>query len=289
MKMTTPKLIERMRYYYNGFSFDRDAKTRLYNPHSTLSFLKAKFFFNFWIDSGKSKLIADYMKDRCLTVEQFRNYPVSIDFINSPGDLDVTPPEGFLNQSGYLTLRPGTIKDLALDYPNTEVLNSMSELVAQNILRNKDESYNQCQTDLLRGLQEKDKETVIDAFNRLLACIVYDDFTLAAKQSIKNNKYTMEPQEWLYRATIFAFLHGCGVVVAAEMHTNVGRPDLVIAYKGYTWVIEIKVAYEGQNAEQKAEEAIGQIIKNNYAAPYPNAVILGLGIDNEARKISASR
>jgi len=40
MKISTPELIEKMRYYYNGFSFDRNADARLYNPFSTLLFFK---------------------------------------------------------------------------------------------------------------------------------------------------------------------------------------------------------------------------------------------------------
>ena len=289
MKISVPELIEKMRTYYNGFCFDWDATTRLYNPYSTLSFFEIRRFSNFWMNSGKPKFIADYMKYHHLTVEQFRNYPVTNDFAENPGDMDTTPPEGFLFQGGYLTLRPGKIHDLALDYPNTEVLNAMSELTAQYIMQNKDESYSQCRTDLLQGFIEKDKDMVFAAFNRLLACVAYDDYTSAAKQSISNNRYLMQPQEWLYRASIFSFLHGCGVVVAAEMHTNAGRPDLVISYKGNTWVIEIKVAYEGQSAEVKADEAMKQILDNHYAAPYPDALCLGLGIDNEKRQITASR
>jgi hypothetical protein len=289
MKISTPELINKMRYYYNGFSFDRNAEVKLYNPFSTLLFLKQKYFSNHWMKSGSTKMIADYMKQGNLTVEQFRNFPVSLDFIENPGDMDVTPPEGFLYQSGYLTLRPGTSQDLALDYPNTEVLNAMSALVAQNILQHKDESYSHCQTELYKGLMNSNKDLVINAFNRLLSCVAYDDYTQAAKQSISNNDYEMQPQEWLYRASIFSFLHGCGVVVSAEMHTNKGRPDLVITHKGVIWVIEIKVAYEGQSAEKKAEEAMKQVIDNRYAAPYPNAICLGLGVDNEARQITASR
>jgi len=288
MKISTEELIEKMRYYYNGFSFDWDAATRLYNPYSTLSFFEKKKFLNYWMHTGKSKLIADYMKTRNLTVEQFRDFPVSNDFVENPGDMDATPPEGFLYQCGYLTLRPGKIHPLSLDFPNTEVLNSMSELVTQNILQYKDESYSQCQTDLLNGLITQNREKVIGAFNRLLASIPYDDFTSAAKQSISNHNYEMKTQEWLYRASILSFLQGCGVVVAAEIHTNSGRPDLVISCRGNVWVIEIKVAYEGQSAEQKAEEAYRQIIEKNYAQPYPNAVCIGLGIDDMVRQITKS-
>jgi len=286
MNISTGELIEQMRYYYNGFTFDRKAGTRLYNPYSTLSFFDDKDFANYWMETGKSKLIADYMKSHYLTVEQFRNLPVSKDFVRNPGDMDTTPPEGFLYQSGYLTLRPGKSDELLLDYPNTEVLNSMSALVTNNFLQNRDESYNQCRGSLLSGLADKEKDTVVAAFNRLLASIPYDDYTSAAAQSISNNKYEMQPQEWLYRVSILSFLQGCGVVVSAEMHTNKGRPDLVVSHQNVIWVIEIKVAYEGESAAKKAEEAYRQIIEKNYATPYPGAICVGLGIDDTKRQIT---
>jgi hypothetical protein len=176
-----------------------------------------------------------------------------------------------------------------LDYPNTEVLNAMSEMITRNFLQYKDESYSQCRNDLLAGLETKDKNKVIGAFNRLLAGIPYDDYSAAAKQSISNNNYEMEPQECLYRTAILSFLQGCGVIVAGEGHTNKGRSDLAVSHRGVIWVIEIKVAFKGASAEKKAEEAYNQILEKNYAAPYPDAVCLGLGIDDSLRQISASR
>ena len=284
MQITTEDLIVKMRNYYNGFSFDISAKARLYNPFSTLLFLDNKEFLNYWIDSGKPKFIAEYMKNRNLTVEQFRNYPVSRDFVKSPGDVDSTLPEGFLYQSGYLTLRPGVLDDLSLDYPNTEVLNSMSKLLAQNILP--EDEYNYFRNDLLTALIYEDVEKLINVLNSLLASIPYDDFSAAARRSISDNNYKIKPQEWLYRSTILAFLRGCGVTVVAEMHTNLGRADLVVSHKGKTWVIEIKVAYEGESPEEKAEEAIRQITDKNYAKPYPGAISVGLAIDDSQRQIT---
>ena len=288
MQISTSELIEKMRHYYNGFTFDSEAKTRLYNPFSTLCFFDDKDFANYWIETGNSKFIADYMKHRNLTVEQFRNFPVSKSFARSPGDMDATPPEGFLYQGGYLTLRPGEIHPLALDYPNTEVLNAMSELVTQNMLQYRDESYSQCQTDLLTGLKNKNSEKVIGAFNRLLASIPYDDFMGAARQNISNNDYDMKPQEWLYRSSILSFLQGCGVVVSAEMHTNRGRADWVVSQRDNTWIIELKVASEGECPEKKAKEAYRQIIDKNYAKPYPGAMCVGLAIDDSLRQITHS-
>jgi hypothetical protein len=47
MQMTTEELIKTMRGYYNGFSFDDEAKARLYNPYSTLSFFAEQKFYNY--------------------------------------------------------------------------------------------------------------------------------------------------------------------------------------------------------------------------------------------------
>ena len=285
MQISLEVLIDRMRQYYNGFTFDSKAETRLYNPYSTLSFFEDKEFANYWIDTGRPKFIADYMKNRNLTVEQFRNFPVSKEFAQNPGDVDKTPPEGFLYQSGYLTLRKSTSNDFSLDYPNTEVLNSMSELLTQNILT---EDASVVKQVLLSALTFGDVDKTVEMMNCLLAMIPYDDFTGAAKQSVYLGRYTFSAQEWLYRSTLFAFLQGCGVVVEAEMHSGKGRADLVISHKGKIWVIEIKVAYEGESATKKAEEAYRQIIDNNYAKPFPQAICLGLGIDNKLRQIGAS-
>ena len=283
MKINKAELIEKMRHYYNGFSFDSNAQARLYNPYSTLTFFANKEFSNFWMETGRSKVIADFMKNKNLTVEQFRNYPVSKDFARSPGDVDTAQPEGFLYQCGYLTLRPGTTNELSLDYPNTEVLNSMSKLISQNIVT--ENAYNCFQNDLFAALMYKDVEKFVESINRLLACIPYDDFASAAKQNI----YRFPAQEWLYRSTILAFMRGCGIVVVAEMHTNLGRPDLVVTHKGITWVIELKVAYTGECPAKKAEEALRQIIDKNYAAQYPDAICIGLAIDDAVRQITDYR
>jgi hypothetical protein len=289
MHISVEELIEQMRQYYNGFSFDHKLKVRLYNPFSTLMFFNKKFFNNYWFQTGGSKLIADYMRDKRLTVEQFRNFPTTYNFIDTPGDLDSTEPHGFLYQGGYLTLRQGTVSDLSLDYPNTEVLNSMSELVAQNILQSRGERYSDYTQRIYTALQTDNYELFKDALNTCLACIPYDDFSKAAEQTVIVQGYRFPAQEWLYRSNLLSFLNGCGIVVASEMHSNRGRADLVLSHRGKTWVVEIKVAYNGEKAEKKAEEALRQIEENNYARPFPDAVRFGIGIDNEERQITAYR
>ena len=286
MRITTDELIEKMRRYYNGFSFAFDTSVCLYNPYSTLSFFEDKEFLNYWIDTGKPKFIAEYMKNRHLTVEQFQNLSISKDFARSPGDVDSAPPEGFLYQSGYLTLRPGNRDELSLDYPNTEVLNSMSSLLAQNILA---KDMTNIRRNLFTALDENNIDNLVEQLNRLLASIPYDDYSDAAQDSVRNKGYHFSALECIYRSSIFCYMQGCGVVIQAEMHNHLGRPDLVITYKGKIWVIEIKVAFEGQSAASKADEGMKQIIKQQYAKPYPNALCISLGIDDSQRQITVYR
>jgi len=183
-------------------------------------------------------------------------------------------------------LRPGIFDELSLDYPNVEVLNSMSALLAQNILQDAGESFTYCRPDFLIALATNDCDLIVSVLNRLLACIPYDDFSQAASKSILYNDYKFKPQEWLYRSTILAFLHGCGVVVFPEIHANLGRSDLMVAHKGKTYVIEFKVAYEGENPAKKAEEALKQINDRNYAKSYPDAICIGMAIDDSLRQIT---
>jgi hypothetical protein len=283
MGIDVKTLVKRMRDYYDGFCFDGVHK--LYNPQSTLNFFFNKDFRNYWIRTGASQLIAQYLKTRSLTVEQFRNMPKSKDFVDEPGDLDNTTPEGFLYQGGYLSIKEVKDETFVLDYPNTEVLNTMSRLLAMNILSG-DDSYGNLSAMMDVALEKNKKDLIVKTINILLANIPYDDFWRAANYNVEIGDFTFKAQEWLYRSTILAFLRGCGVVVQAEMHTNMGRPDLVIRKHGTTYVIELKVAYSPEDVPAKLEEAVTQMRSKDYLAAFPpNAHGLALVIDDTKRQI----
>jgi len=275
------ELVDKLRNYYNGFCFD--GIQRVYCPFSILNFFERYQFLNVWIDSGGTKIIADYMKERHLTVEQFRGIQVSRDFAFRPGEIETAPPESFFYQAGYLTLREGVADDFSLDYPNTEVLESMSQLVTMNIVQSDGSNYFiDFRTPLLDAFAEGSSDLFIETINRLLASIPYDDYAKAAQYAIKRSK--IPAQEWLYRSTILAFLRGCGVLAFSESHTSKGRSDLMLCHKGAAWVIEIKVAYNDDCAA-KAAEALKQINDKQYADPYKNARKLGIAIDDKTRQI----
>ena len=285
MDMSTEDLLQKMRDYYNGFCFDRSCKTRLYNPYSTLAFFDDKTFANYWVETGQAKFLADYMKNRNLTVEQFRSLSIPEDFARSPGDVDTTPPEGFLYQCGYLTLRQGTATgNFSLDYPNTEVLHSMSRLLIQNIVT--EDAYNALHHELISAVTSNNVKDFVKAVNRLLARIPYDDFSKGVEQTVTFRDYPED--ERVYRSCIYSFLLGCGLRVYAEMHTNKGRSDLIFSHvdNPTVWVVELKIARKGDAPAKKVKEALLQIEEKNYAAPFSNALCVGLAIDEEKRLIT---
>jgi hypothetical protein len=221
------------------------------------------------------------MKDRNLTVEQFRGMLVSKDFARSPGNIDAAPPESFLYQAGYLTLREDSDDFFQLDYPNTEVLDSMSRLVAENMIQSGGGEFMDFRTPLIDALRENDCGLFIETINRLLASIPYDDYMNAAKYGRRKK---MPAQEWLYRSTILAFLRGCGVLTFGEMHGSQGRSDLIVTCRGNTWIIEIKVAKDN-DCEAQAQEAMKQINDRQYAEPHKNGKKVGIAIDDNTRQI----
>ncbi|MDR1133541.1 MAG: PD-(D/E)XK nuclease domain-containing protein [Synergistaceae bacterium] len=164
----------------------------------------------------------------------------------------------------------------------------MSRLLTENIFSayNEPGSYRNL---ILRCLADGDAEGVIEQFNRLLSAIPYDDFAGAARASVKEHGYKFSPIEWLYRSTLLAYLRGLGVKVEAELHSGRGRADMVAAHKNRVWVMELKIARDGDDSSRLADRALAQIAEMGYAKRYSNAVMLGMAIDDAKRSITEYR
>jgi hypothetical protein len=285
LELSRDELIAKIRDYYDGFSFD--GKHRLYNPFSTLNFFDEPRFRNYWFESGTPEFIARYMKDRRLTVEEFRGVEVSRDFASSPGEIENATATSFLYQSGYLTLRPGRTLDYSLDYPNREVFVAMSSLLTANILGVAE--VNNSQACFKQALLDKDASGVVAEFNRLLEAIPYDDYTGAAQKTVRSHRPEMDAGEWLYRSTLLSYLHGMGLDVEAELHSGRGRADMRVRFRDRVWVMELKVARGEAETKKSADEAMKQIVEMGYANRYEEAILLALAIDDERRCITEFR
>ncbi|MDR3205121.1 MAG: ATP-binding protein [Deltaproteobacteria bacterium] len=337
------ELLEKVRDYYDGFSFD--GETRLYNPQSMLNFFQDLGFYNFWMKSGSNTLIREMMRDKGLTAEQFKGLKVSRDFVDDPGEIEQTPPHGFLYQAGYLSLRvnPQSDSSFLLDYPNFEVRSSFSKLFIENVIDSISEA-DSASIELEKHISEGNVEAVVNCFTLLFAKVCYDDHTVAYRfnfyQSIlinekadetrlineaiglsgarrlterlaaaiknkdfevadriltditqkttRDKKLKLKLDESFYRSLLMAFLLGANIKVYSELHTNLGRSDLTIEYKGKCYVIELKMVEETKEAQNAAKIALNQIIEKNYAGSHSNPIIIGLAVSEDIRNIAAS-
>ena len=293
LKMGEERFLEAAKSYYNGFCFD--GQTRVYNPFSTVLMLNNKKFRNYWFDTGSSSFMTRYLRVNKLTVEEFRGLGVDEGFASEPGEIDQTGPAGFLYQYGYLTLRPGEAEGkFKLDYPNREVLTSMSILMMDCILGGRTSSV-ECGEELEKALGNVDVGAVVNEFNLVLSSLPYDDLVEALRKGKKIRvKDAIEERaakdaigEWLYRSTIKMFLLGAGLTVIAERHGNLGRCDLELQHGERAWIFELKVAAKGQSDEDAAKAALAQIIEKNYAGPHRKPILVGIAVNKAKRVITA--
>lgn len=130
LQLSEEELLEKIRAYYNGFSFD--GEHFVYNPFSILNFFSKGKFHNYWFDSGSPSFIVDYIRKNNISVESYRDFIVMPGFA-SQTEIERAQPASFLFQAGYLTFKGRYEDGYILDYPNLEVLSSIAELVATDI------------------------------------------------------------------------------------------------------------------------------------------------------------
>jgi hypothetical protein len=268
------ELPEKIEGYYNGFSFD--GETRVYNPFSTLSLFSLGSFKNYWMESGSTTFIRNFLRDKNLTTDKFRNFPVERAFLRSPGEIESTSPQGFLYQAGYLTLRKHE-GEYSLDYPNREVESAMSSYCIQNAINN-DRLASELVYAVRKAIGKQDAVDMVNVFNRLFFAVAHEDH--------RRNR-----NESFYRATLHTFLLGASVEVRVEEPNNQGRTDIVARYNGKIVVIEMKYAKNAAGAVRKADEAMDQILENRYGNAYANPLLLALAVngDKPVRAISDYR
>ena len=255
---TTASLLEKLKKYYNGFSFD--GQTKVYNPFSLLSFFRKYQFSNYWYSSGSVTFIENYFKNhKIASPDSYHLLKVDEESL-APREIEAANPESFLYQAGYLTLVQRTEKYLILDYPNQEVLNSLSKMYLSSIYPIPD--YVEVGQRLWQAVEHADFAALAKIFNAALASLPYHDFGFWQKGENR------EPNESFYRALFLMLLRGCGVQAHGEMPTCRGRSDVLIESPKQVLLMEFKLAKSAQDIAAKRKEGEKQILDSGYLEPY---------------------
>ena len=124
-------LASQLREQYDGFSFDRQAKTHVYCPWSVLNFLAkpSEGFQNYWYASGgRPSVLMKYLSNHELSepIDYAEEKIVRLSDLNASRQYEDINLDVLLTQAGYLTIRSVMKNGYAvLGYPNQEVSISM--------------------------------------------------------------------------------------------------------------------------------------------------------------------
>ena len=267
------EILSGLKEYYDGFSFD--GVTRLYNPYSILSFFVTSEFKNYWYESGSPSFIVNWMKEhRIQDPEDYRHIVVNGNDFISVQEIEHADTASLLYQSGYLTIERKEEQLLTLDYPNKEVMNSLSSMYLKLIYRV--EGYALLGNEIWKALREGDLLEVVRLYNVALSGIPYDD-------------YVRNRNEYWYRSMFVMLLRGAGIISYSEPHTSKGRADVVIQFNNLVVVLEFKFAINISEIEEKKRKGLEQMEDRGYAKGYEGEgrkiICAVLVADDEQRQI----
>ena len=266
LNLSREKLLNEMKIWYNGFSWD--GINKVYNPFGTLNFLDQQVFRNFWFSTGSPRFLVDKMRMEILyDVENTVVDSITLDKF----DLDNIELIPLLFQTGYLTVKEMDVMtgEMVLDYPNKEVRESMYQFLISDLARNPHRTNTgRTMRDLNKAFLEKDLETVKTIINSILADLPSETYL---KQS-----------EGLYHGLIHLIFSYLGMLISSEVHSAQGRADAVVETPSDIFIFEFKF-------NKTAQEGIDQIKTKKYALKYQNSgkniVGIGVNFDNESKQI----
>jgi hypothetical protein len=262
------KIMEKLRFWYNGYRFSPRKNIRIYNPVSVMNALTEKVFRNYWFETGTPTFLVRLLKERFHEVPLLEHFEVELDTFKA-FDFEHLPVEVILYQAGYLTIKEFDefTEELILSYPNEEVRKSFCKALFWQGLE-VPLSQRAVATRLAKALWKEKFSEVKDLFNEILAEIPYTLFVKA--------------DERLFHVIFYLLLNILGVYTQAELLTHRGRLDMMVRYPDKIFIFEFK-------ARSSAEKAIAQIKEKGYHERFLKEgkpiYLFGISFDPGERKV----
>ena len=247
-----------IRRWYNGYHWLGEEK--LYNPYDILLLFSDRKFKAHWYETGTPRML--YRK----IVEEKQN-PMELERVlaneelMSSFDISEIDLRALMFQAGYLTILEeetrGTRTRYRLGYPNLEVRESMA-----------------------RGLLEYATRRVIEAEDHgealaeLLAAGDFEGFGERLKAYLSGI-----PHQWYdsseidrfeahYASMLYLCFRAVGADLQVEDSSSQGRADMVVFRGGKVFVLEFKMAKDGEAADSALDRAMTQMRDRGYAEKY---------------------
>lgn len=269
-KMGREALVEKIRTWYNGYSWD--GRNFLYNPFSILRLFKEQKFANYWFSTGTPFFLINLIKKTDKDITQFDRFELQAHTVDH-FDIERIEVVPLLFQTGYLTIKEIAAENdsemLRLDYPNKEVRDSFMTYLFRSFVEKDGDVSDDYVSRTRRALNAGDIGIMMQEMKSLFASIPYNIFK--------------GREEAYYQTVIYLLLNLAGASVLAEQQTNLGRIDAVFETDEKIVIMEFKMGSE--------TEALQQIKTKKYAEKYlargKPIVLVGVGIDKAGRNIGA--
>ncbi len=248
-----------IRKWYNGYSWDWRGKEKVYNPFDVLLLFEEREFKPHWYRTGTPGFLHGLMAAGQFSTVGLENLQMHEEAL-STFEVGKIRLNALLFQCGYLTIQDRQVRSdgdyYLLGYPNLEVRRSLNlelldtmggDLVGRS--RN-----------MSRLLGEKDFEGFAVAVHAFLGGVPYHWHTAGGGP----RRY-----EAYYASLLYVGFAAGGHDVRAEESSAKGRSDLVVLLGGRVFVLECKMAGEGEE-ESKALAGLAQIRHQGYADRYGN-------------------
>lgn len=265
LKLNRQALLDKMRFWYNGYRFHTSAET-VYNPVSINMFFNVQEFKNFWFETGTPSFLIKLLKKEGLY--ELELYPQGEQSF-ATFDLEDLNAFGLLYQTGYLTLKSRNEMGLyEMDYPNYEVKNAMTSFLL--------EAYG--------GLRRGEALPLIYKLEQLLQVRKVDQVMKQLQGMFKSITYQLHetyPEKFFHAAIHLLFTY-MGLNIHSEVCTSDGRVDALVETASYIYIFEFKL-------DESAEKALAQIRKKEYYQAFWNTEkpVIGIGVNflSETRNI----
>ena len=266
-KITREEAIAGLKQQYDGYHFTWPSPD-IFNPFSLLNALQDRDYTNYWFSSGTPTYLIEMLRKYNVVPSKIGGASVLAPAFDAPTEnmKRITP---LLYQSGYITIKDydRVSKLYTLDIPNNEIRVGLMDSLLPNYVHEYSDEAGSTIGDMYVALLNDDLDGMFSLLQAYLLTVPYCD----------NANSEGHYQQMLY--VIFSLF---GRYVDVEVHTPIGRVDIVMKTGKALYLFELKL-------NMSAQAAINQIDLKGYSSKFALSglpiVKVGINFDPERRTI----
>ncbi|GAB3366103.1 ATP-binding protein [Arachidicoccus ginsenosidivorans] len=266
MQIDRPDILSQIKQWYDGYTWNM--QTWVYNPFSLLNFMDEPIFRNYWYATGTPTFLLKQLKKKAIyDVEDYEMGGLAL------ASFDTNHPDvaALLFQTGYLTIKnidQNGQELYKLGFPNLEVKSSLLNGLLSIYRAGLGVDSLSLVAKINKALNTYDIEGLILQLNAMFAETPYD-------------RWKADTESIFHIITYLTFKLA-GVNVYTEVHSAMGRSDIMVKTDLYIYVLELKL-------DSTAAVALQQIKDKAYLAPYASdsrkKIAVGISFSSKDRKV----